>query len=300
MNRKNRFYYYYRLFKWKILRDRSPAIAAIKVTQRCNLKCKHCPWSNKITRDLPLSDWKSIINDLYDQGVSIIVLEGGEPTLFDKIKKLVDYIKSKNIHLIYITNGTLDISAIDPDVFWVSIDGMRKSHNMIRGDNVFEKVITTLKKNPDKKFISLTTISKTNVDDIEKICEYFSSNNLVSGLMFNFEYAYDGIKDVALNRTEKKRTARKLIKLKKKYPIILNSESFLKLVGEKKKCYPWLLVSVTADGKQRNDCMIRHIEEDDCSKCDMCCYGELSRMYELKKDTAKFFSKSFDVFKCFE
>ena len=51
-----------------------------------------------------------------------------------------------------------------------------------------------------------------------------------------------------------------------------------------------------ANGKQRNDCMIRHIEKDDCSKCDMCCYGELSRIYEMKRDTAMFWSKNFPAF----
>lgn len=295
MNRKNRFYYYYRAFKWRILKDRSPIVAAIKITQRCNLKCKHCTWSNKVTRDLPFAEWKDIIDRLYEQGVTTIAIEGGEPTLYRDISGIVEYIKSKNMYVIFITNGTRDISGIDPDVFWISIDGMKESHDEMRGKGVFEKAISTLKKNHNKKIIALATISKTNAEDIEPMCRYFSQNNLLHGLMFHFEYPYSDIKDTALNTGERRKVAQRMIELKKKYPKLMNSVSYLKSVGNKKKCYPWLLVSVTADGKQRNDCMIKHIEECNCSECDLGCYGELSRMYEINRDSARFWSENFGL-----
>ena len=292
MNRKSRWYYYKRQTQWRLLRDRSPIVAAIKITQRCNLHCKHCTWSNRITKDLPISEWKSIIDNLYEVGVAGIVIEGGEPTLYKGIEEIVEYVKSKNLYAILITNGTQDISGLHPDVFWVSVDGMQESDNAIRGPGHFEKATETIKQNPDKKIIILSTISKTNADDVEAMCKYFSDLTPVFGVMFNFEYQYGDVEDVALETEERRAIAEKIIELKEKYPKILSSLSYLKSVGKNKKCYPWLLVSVTADGKQRNDCMIRHIEKDDCSKCDMCCYGELSRMYEGKRDTALFWSKN--------
>jgi MoaA/NifB/PqqE/SkfB family radical SAM enzyme len=90
MNRKGRWYYYQRQLKWNLLRDRSPIVAAIKITQRCNLHCTHCPWSNKITEDLPLAEWKVIIDNLYEKGVTAMVIEGGEPTLYNGIKEIVE------------------------------------------------------------------------------------------------------------------------------------------------------------------------------------------------------------------
>ena len=292
MNRKSRWYYYKRQTQWRLLRDRSPIVAAIKITQRCNLHCKHCTWTNKITKDLPISEWKGIIDELCEKGVAGIVIEGGEPTLYEGIEEIVEYVKSKNLYAILITNGTQNISGLHPDVFWVSIDGMQESDNTIRGPGHFEKATETIKQNLDKKIIILSTISKTNSDDVEAMCKYFSDLTPVFGVMFNFEYQYGDVEDVALETEERRAVAEKIIGLKDKYPKILSSLSYLKSVGKNKKCYPWLLVSVTADGKQRNDCMIRHIEKDDCSKCDMCCYGELSRMYEGKRDTALFWSKN--------
>ena len=113
--------------------------------------------------------------------------------------------------------------------------------------------------------------------------------------MFNFEYPYGDIEDAALDAKQRREVAENIIGLKKKYPKVLSSVSYLQTVGKIKNCYPWLLVSVMADGKQRNDCMVRHVEKDDCSKCDMCCYGELSRVYEVKRDAARFWSKNFGL-----
>jgi hypothetical protein len=98
-----------------------------------------------------------------------------------------------------------------------------------------------------------------------------------------------------LDTEERREIAEKMIGLKKKYPKLMNSVSYLKTVGKEKKCYPWLLVVVTANGKQEHGCMVRHIEKEDCSKCDMGCYGEISRLYESKRDTAKFWSENFGL-----
>ena len=229
---------------------------------------------------------------MYESGVVGIVLEGGEPTLYEGLDEIVEYVKSRNLYAILITNGTQDISGLNPDVFWISIDGLAKSDNKIRGAGHFEKATETINANADKKIIVLSTISKTNSDDIEEMCKYFSVSSYAFGLMFNFEYPYGDVKEVALEPEERKAVAKKIIGFKEKYPKVLSSLSYLESVGKNKKCYPWLLVSVTADGKKRSDCMVQHIEKDDCSKCDMCCYGELSRMYEMKRDTAMFWSKN--------
>lgn len=293
MNRKSRIYIAYRLFRCKLLGDRSPAGAAIKITQRCNLRCTHCPWQNEVKGNLSFPEWKAIIDQLYAQGVIVIVVEGGEPTLHRDAAKVVAYIRSKGMYCIYITNGTLDISKIDPDVFWISIDGVRETHDMIRGPGVFEKLIGTLQRNPDKKFISLTTICRSNAHDIESLCEYFSSSELLYGLMFHFEYPYADLQDQALDREERRSMARRLIELKKMYPKVMNSVSYLKTVGNDKPCYPWLLVVVAADGRLEHGCMVRHIEKEDCAKCDMGCYGESSRAYELNCDSLEFWSKNY-------
>ncbi len=293
MLRKNRFYYYYRLIKWRLLKDSSPIGASIKITQRCNLRCSHCSWEKKVKDNLTLSEWKTIVNGLYQRGVSVIAVEGGEPTLHPEVSEIVQYIRSKGVYCIVITNGTRNISLIEPDAFWISIDGMEESHDRIRGRGIFRNLMNTVMDNQGRNLIALTSLSKSNVNDIESLCDFFSPH--LSGFMFNFTYPYAGISEETLDRAERRRVAHKILSLKEDYPKILNSASYLESVGRDKAVYPWLLITVTSEGKKIHGCMIRHMEQEDCSLCDMGCCMELSKAYELRPDTVHFWNRNFGL-----
>lgn len=91
------FYMMYRRFRYLCLSDTSPVVASIKITQRCNLRCTHCTWVNKVTQDLPLERWKEIIDIIYDKGCFVIFIEGGEPTLREDLSDIIRYIKGKGM-----------------------------------------------------------------------------------------------------------------------------------------------------------------------------------------------------------
>lgn len=291
--RKNRFYYYYRLVKWRILGDRSPIGASLKITQRCNLRCSHCRWEKKDGDELTAADWKRVIDSLYDDGVTVITVEGGEPTLHPDLHDIIEYIRDRGLYCIVITNGTRDISRLNPDVFWVSIDGMEDAHDSIRGSGAFRKMVGNLLNNNDRKILSLTSLSKSNLHDMEAICSYFSP--LISGIMFNFTYPYKGIEEEALDREGRMKAAESLIELKGRYPRLINSYSYLRSVGNEKVLHPWLLTTVTSDGSHLQGCMVRHIEKEDCSKCDMGCCSELSMVYTLRRDSVRFWHENFGL-----
>lgn len=291
--RKNRFYYYYRLLKWRMLRDRSPISASLKITQRCNLRCIHCAWEKKYEDERSLAEWKSTIDNLYLQGVSVIAVEGGEPTLHAQASEIVSYVRRKGIYCIFITNGTRDISQIYPDVFWISIDGLEHSHDSIRGAGTFRKTIQTVTENRGRKIIALTSLSKSNMHDTEPLCEFLSP--LLSGIIFNFTYPYVNIKERVLDSREKHALAKQLVNLKKTYRKLLNSDSYLQSVGREKTVHPWLLTTVASDGESIQGCMVRHIEPHNCSVCDMGCCAELSNAYALRSDSIHFWSRAFGL-----
>jgi MoaA/NifB/PqqE/SkfB family radical SAM enzyme len=280
------FYYFFRFIKWKF-GEKSPIIASLKVTQKCNLSCSHCPWKNKILADLPFDEWKKIIRRVCSLGCTVVTFEGGEPTLRSDLQDLIDYASFLGLKTIVVTNGTQDISKIAPDRVWISIDGYGEAHDQIRGKGTFEKALETIKKNQDKKIVTLTTISKTNYQDIELLCEALFK--YVHGFVFSFLYPYGDTKDIALGKREKMQVSEKIIALKRKYNNILTSRSFLNSVGKGWKCYPWALISVTADGKFSRGCMVEHLEPCNCELCDMACYGELAQAMKLKFDAARFF-----------
>lgn len=291
--RKTPFYYYYRLLKWNGFSDRSPIGASLKITARCNLRCRHCPWDKNPATDLSPDAWKQIIDKLYARGVAVTVIEGGEPTLYPGVSELIDYVKAKGMYSILITNATTSISGLSPHVFWVSLDGMKEKNDKIRGFGTFDKAVTTIAQNRDKKIVTLTSLSRNNVSDIEPLCSVLSP--LVHGIMFNFTYPYAVIAEECLDARERREAAAKILSLKSIYPKILNSNSYLKSVGRKKTVTPWLLTTVMGDGTEIQGCMVRHIEKENCLNCDMGCCVELSNTYMMKRDSVMFWNRSFGL-----
>ncbi len=292
MFRNSLVYLAYRKLKYSYAGDTSPAVASIKVTQRCNLRCKHCTWVNKVTRDLPLARWMELIDMLYKRGCAVVFIEGGEPTLRDDIAQIIAYIKRKGMVCVLFTNGTRKLDGLVTDAVWISIDGTEKSHDQLRGEGAYRKIMATLKSYPEKNTYSITTLSKLNAAELEDICRQLSATSL-KGLIFNFMYPYKDIEQVVLSRDERIACARQLLQLKQKYPKIVSSDSYLKTVGQPDKtCHPWILLLVTADGEITHGCTVEPMEERNCEACDMMCGLEATLGFELKRDSVHFWNKN--------
>lgn len=83
----------------------------IELTQKCNLKCRHC--YNSVKREsiqsLTLIDFKRIVDELVDYGVEKLQLIGGEPFLINNkdILDMLEYASPRFIWITIFTNGTL-------------------------------------------------------------------------------------------------------------------------------------------------------------------------------------------------
>ena len=85
-----------------------PLSVFIELTHRCNLKCYYCYQKGfKPTRELPLQNWKRIINELAEMGGLYITLSGGEPLLRDDFISIVSTARKSNFAVSIITNGML-------------------------------------------------------------------------------------------------------------------------------------------------------------------------------------------------
>ena len=220
---KFKLYYLYRYILWK-LGDTSPLTAVLKVTHECNLKCIHCPWRKWKVKDMSTKRWLKIIEEAREKGCILCIIEGGEPLLRKDLNVLIRHAKNMGMLVVVITNGMLDFSSYNPDVFWLSIDGVNETYEKIRGKGTFTRLVKNIKKNKKKKIITLATLSKVNVHDIENISEFFSP--IVDGIWFNFIYPYKDVKKIALNKKDRIKAAKKILSIKSKYKII-NSDSFL-------------------------------------------------------------------------
>jgi radical SAM protein with 4Fe4S-binding SPASM domain len=73
-------------------RPSAPYRMDLALTYRCNDDCAHC--YNARPRDFPevtTSEWKRILNLLWDQGIPHVVFTGGEPTLREDLPELIAY-----------------------------------------------------------------------------------------------------------------------------------------------------------------------------------------------------------------
>lgn len=110
--------------------------------RRCNLTCKHCYATSTDTQfrgELDTNEALDVIDQLYDAGVRVLVLSGGEPLMRPDLFTLSRYAADRGFYLALSTNGTLidqsNISAIAEvgfDYVGISIDGLADVHDEFR------------------------------------------------------------------------------------------------------------------------------------------------------------------------
>lgn len=200
------------------------------------------------------------------------------------IGEIVEHAKGLGMFVAIITNGTLDLSRASPDAFWISVDGAGGSYEAVRGAGNYEKVLANLKKSDAYK-ISLTTLSRQNIHDMEQVCK--DMTGLVDGMWFNFIYPYTGLEELALSKEEKQAAAARLLEMKEQYDII-NSKTFLTNVGKKWDCKAWTTLNISHEGEMHHGCTVEQLEPCKCDECDMSCYAEQSHAYELRMDSIDF------------
>ena len=110
--------------------------------RRCNLTCKHC-YSVSADMDFPgelsTTEVSSVMADLRQFGVPVLILSGGEPLMRKDIFGISHLAKSMGFYVGLSTNGTLindgtadRIAEVGYDYVGVSIDGIEETHDNFR------------------------------------------------------------------------------------------------------------------------------------------------------------------------
>ena len=127
-----------------VVERRSPPgpVVIWNLIRRCNLTCKHC-YSISADIDfkgeLSTDEVYTVMDDLKDFKVPVLILSGGEPLLRPDIFDISRRAKDKGFYVGLSTNGTLideanidAIAAIGYDYVGISIDGTRETHDLFR------------------------------------------------------------------------------------------------------------------------------------------------------------------------
>ena len=199
-------------YAWKVFLRRSQAYGAyyfgkgksslpeavtLFLTHRCNLRCKMCgQWGEGgvtkkqapeiLKQELSLPELKRLTDELAEFRPNI-TLFGGEPLLFNGCADLIADLKSKAMHCLMITNGSMledhaeALVKAGLDELNLSLDGAEYLHDQIRGvPGLFERINRGLEKlnyfkaisSRNKPLINLQcTITKYNYQHLEQLIQ---------------------------------------------------------------------------------------------------------------------------------
>lgn len=104
---------YFSTLDAKMQRQRAPLFAVIELTERCNLRCKHCyihdPARDREvqSKELTTEQWYDLFDELAEAGCLWMTWTGGEILLRSDFVPLYRYAKAKGFLITLFTNGTL-------------------------------------------------------------------------------------------------------------------------------------------------------------------------------------------------
>ena len=165
------------------------------LTERCNLRCKHCYQTGSGGQEISLSEVHAVVSEVaemlaeWENRYGIVFspsfnITGGEPFLRDDIFEILRLITSRGFDAYLLSNGVLidreraqKISDIGVRGVQVSIEGPEKVHEMIRGRSSFSSAMRGVQHLLDAG-VTVTlnvTLSDINADHFMEMIELSSS-----------------------------------------------------------------------------------------------------------------------------
>jgi MoaA/NifB/PqqE/SkfB family radical SAM enzyme len=248
-----------------------PMAISIDVTNKCNLRCKHCYFfKQNHQRELSEAELIEKIKRIKKENPGIIHASwvGGEPLLRKKVVE--EGAKLFPLNMI-VTNGTLELPKLKNCNFYVSVDGTKKYYEQIRGGN-YDKV----KENIERAEVPVAikcVLNKQNCGCVEEMLKEWKETR-ARGIVFDFYTPVSGIKeDLWLNFKERDKVLDNLLELKKVYgDFISNSETSLRLMKSEncnkitENCIlKKAVLCLDPLGGRKFPCVIG--EKANCSKC---------------------------------
>ncbi len=258
----------------------TPVLAGFKITNRCNLRCTHCPYWKRVGPEPDFVSAVQTMKRLRAMGVRILILEGGEPLLWSDgmitIRDLIHQAGRLFESVCMTTNGILPWGDLPLDRVWVSLEGPQPVNDKIRGTGTFERVWENLSvEGKGRAFIS-TTISKENAESVPELIRMLKGR--VAGMTVQFYYPYGGLPDSRFISVEERAPILdEIMRLKSAgFPV---ANSFLSLEDMKKSrwtCEDRLLANAEPDGTILHGCYLKNRGKSDCSLCGFTAHNEMS------------------------
>jgi len=164
------------------------------LTERCNLRCRHCYQGERSADEMPLREIRNVIIEVSDmvkdwsESYGVIFspsmnVTGGEPFLRNDLLEILGEIKKQGFKIYLLTNGTLvdkkrarRLADLGVDGVQVSMEGPEDVHDAIRGAGSYSASTAGVEHLVDAG-IAVTlnvTVSNLNTGQVKKIITFGS------------------------------------------------------------------------------------------------------------------------------
>ena len=236
-----------------LFRGKKPILGTVIITDKCNLKCKHCSVNNITAIMHPYEKVKGEMEQLYQMGVRILFFCGGETFLWrDGDKTLRDLvIEAKRMGFLIVntvTNGTFPLDLPEADLILLSVDGNREKHNLIRGDT-YDKIMENVKNATSDNICFYMAINQLNKETVRDVCIAARDTKNVRAVSFNFHTPYPDTRELALTKQDKAACCEVIKQIMKEGAPVFNLKSAFPYLIENKFPTPCHQCVVIEDGK---------------------------------------------------
>jgi len=160
-----------------------PFMVSYSITQKCNLKCKHC-YSESVDQaasdELSTEEAFRLIDYLSEWGIGLLIIDGGEPLCREDFLNVVKYASTRGIRTTIGSNGTLidektarKMMEVGVMAVAISIDGAdAQTHDSFRGvAGGLEQTLKGVKacRNAQLPFQFNTVIRKETLSQLEDL-----------------------------------------------------------------------------------------------------------------------------------
>lgn len=232
-----------------LLKQKKAILGTIILTDQCNLSCQHCAVGNINKKMYSYEHIKEDMESLYKEGIRILFFCGGETLLWhDKEKNIRDLVKeAKNMGFYIVnivTNGTIDLDIPEADLIFLSIDGNKQTHDLIRGET-FDTIMMNLDKAHNSNICIYMAVNKMNYNEIEEVGDLAKQHPNIKAISFNFHTPYEGTEHLRLNHIDKQQIVAKIKKMMKSDIPVFNLYSALDIYIKnewKRPCYQCVVI----------------------------------------------------------
>jgi radical SAM protein with 4Fe4S-binding SPASM domain len=156
----------------------------LQITDRCNLKCRHCYLGEGLYQDLPLEQIQRILKEFEEiQGLRLL-LSGGEPLLHPRFWEINALLRDFAFRSVLLSNGTLITEEVAKKLcvheVQVSLDGIKEGHESLRGKGTFDKSLLAIDylQEIDIRVSVATMIHQKNLAEFDQLTALLQSKRI--------------------------------------------------------------------------------------------------------------------------